>query len=390
MRRFCGVLLLAISILSPASAAAFECYRTSVGSGDDEIPVVVVGGTPYEMGRAFGRLMKDEVKQCILGWVTPAQLGLPEQYGDAALDAAWDAIKPYTHERFEQELKGVADGSGVPYEVLRRAHMIPVVSSHACSGVAVWADATKDGHLLQLRNLDFTTDAGLQDYPAVVVYVPKKGIPHVNVTFAGYVGSHTGMNAEGVVLGEKGESPQKEYPYKLNGVHFSTLFRDMLYEADDLDDVVEMIKSAQRIKRYYWYVSGGKGPDQRAVKIKVTTPDRVGLHIWTDNDKTDELAPRVFKNAIYHTMDNVVAFKDLKANWGNYDPDKMISLSRAVASQGGNLCNVVYDATTLELWVAIAQKEKLAYTQPYVKVRMKDYLDPNKVPPGAVVLSERP
>jgi isopenicillin-N N-acyltransferase like protein len=390
MRRSCGVLLLVISVMLPSSAAAFECYRTSVGSGANEIPVVVVGGTPYEMGRAFGRLMSDEVKRCILGWLTPSQKGLPERYNDAALDAAWDAIRPYTHERFEQELKGLADGSGVSYEVLRRAHMIPVVSNYACSGVAVWGRATKSGHLLQLRNLDFTINAGLQDYLAIVVYVPKKGIAHVNVTFAGFVGSHTGMNAEGVVLGEKGESPEKEYPFDLDGIHFSTLFRDMLYEARDLDDAIAMVKSAKRIKRFYWYISGGQDSDQRAVKIKVTTPDRVGLHIWTDNDKTDELAPWVFKNAIYHTMNNKVAFKDLKANWGKYDPDKMIALSRAVASKGGNLCNVVYDATTLELWVAIAQKKKQANTQPYVHVRMKDYLDPTKVPAGAVLLSEKP
>ena len=389
MRRSCEfLLLLAILIALPCSAFPFECYRTSVGSGADEIPVVVVGGTSYEMGRAFGRLMRDEVKQCILGWLAHGQKGLPERYNDAALDAAWDAIRPYTHKRFEEELKGLADGSGVSYELLRRAHMMPVVSDYACSGVAVWGGATKNGHLLQLRNLDFEMNGGLQDFPAIVVYVPKKGIAHVNVTFAGYVGSHTGMNAEGVVLGEKGASPEKEYPFNLNGVHFSTLFRDVLHEARDLDDAVKMIESAKRIKRFYWYVSGGKGSKQRAVKIKVSAPDPVGLHIWTDDDKTDELAPGVLKNVIYHTMDNEVALEDLKANWGKYDPEKMVALSRAVASKGGNLCNVVYDATTLDVWVAIADKEKQASTQPYVHVRMQDYLDPTKVPPGAVLLSE--
>jgi len=43
---------------------------------------------------------------------------------------------------------------------------------------------------------------------------------------------------------------------------------------------------------------------------------------------------------------------------------------------------VVYDASALELWVAYAHHEDSAYRQPFAHVRMKDYLDFNKRPPG--------
>ncbi len=385
MRNLFSFLAVASCLTLASCAAPPRSYRTSVGEGPDQISVVVVSGTPYKMGQAFGRLMKDEVKPCMTGWLAVAQREDPDRCSNAALDAAWGTVAPHTNDRFKQELAGMADGSGVPIEVLRRVHMIPVVSDFACSGVAVWGPATASGHLLQLRNLDFSTNAGLQDYPVIVVYLPDKGIPHVNPTFAGFVGSHTGMNTEGVVLGEKGESPKSDFPFNLDGVHFTTLFRDLLYRARDLDQALGMIQSARRIKRYYWYLGDGKGPDVRAVKIKVTTPDPIPLTIWRDNDKTDELAPKVLKNAIYNTMENEIAYKHLKANWGRYDPDKMIALSRQVASKNGNLVNVVYDATALELWVAHAEESEYASKRPYVHLKMRDYLDPSRTPPGAVV-----
>lgn len=389
MRRMSGLFVVAIGLMLPSCAAPSVCYRTSVGSGPDEIPVVVVSGTPYEMGHALGRLTAAEARRCATSWLSAAQKEEPQLCSNESLDAAWKAIAPYTHERYKQELRGLADGSGVPYELLLRVQMIPVVSDYACSGVAAWGSATANGHLLQIRNLDFTVGAGLEDCPAIVIYRPKRGIPHASVTIAGFVGANTGMNAEGVVLGEKGESPKKERPFDLDGIHFTTLFRDLLYEARDLTDVIDRIKSAKLIKRYYFYVSGGKGAAQGAAKVKVTTPDPVPLHVWYENDESDELAPKVLESVIYNTMNNEAAYAYLKDNHGRLDPDKMIALSQRLASRNGNLLDVVYDANTLEMWVAYAEKSEHAFQRPYVHVRMTDYLDPNGVPPGAVVLKAK-
>ena len=40
-------------------------YRTVVGEGDARIPVVLVHGTPYEMGWHLGRLTRDDIKRII-------------------------------------------------------------------------------------------------------------------------------------------------------------------------------------------------------------------------------------------------------------------------------------------------------------------------------------
>ncbi|NIA28438.1 MAG: hypothetical protein GWP06_00830 [Actinobacteria bacterium] len=350
-------------------------YRTTVGTGEDQISVVVVQGTPLEMGRAYGRLMKKEIHACMTAYLATAQAALPERFSDANLDAAWNSISPYLSTRFTDELRGLSEGADIDLQTLKRAHAVPVLGDYACSGVAVWGDAVAGDHLYQLRNLDFVKQAHLQDYPVIVIYKPTDGIPHAIVAFAGYIGAHTGMNAEGIVLGEKGESPESEYPFDLDGTHFSTLFRDLLYNAQNLNQVLDTIKSTKLIKRYYLYVSDGKKETQGAAKIRVSSPDPVKLTIWKDNDPTDEMAPNVLKNVIYFTMKNDVAFKMLKENYGKFNAEKMIALSRAVADEGGNLVDVVYDATALEMWVAFAEKDKDASTRPYVHINLKDYLD---------------
>jgi hypothetical protein len=40
-------------------------HRTTAGEGDAQIPVVVVRGTPYEMGWHLGRLTRDEMQRFI-------------------------------------------------------------------------------------------------------------------------------------------------------------------------------------------------------------------------------------------------------------------------------------------------------------------------------------
>ncbi len=350
-----------------------EAKVSTIGTGDDKITVVVVQGTPYQMGYQLGKAIKNDVKSCMTGFLKYGQMGDPERYNNEVLDNAWIAVEPYIKDRFKEELKGLADGSEVSWEELKRAHMIPVVGNYACSGVSVWGEASANGNLYQIRNLDFTMGGGLQNYPTIVIYKPTNGIAHASASFAGYIAAHTGINAKGIVLSEKGASPGSEYPFDLDGTHFSTLFRDILYDADNLDEALSMIKSVKLIKRYRLYVGDGKQESMGAAKILVSSPDSVKLTIWKDNDSADEVAPKIKKNVCYYTMDNEAAYNHLSENHGKFDSEKMIELSKIVADEDGNLENVVYDATNLEMWVAYAHGNEIASSRPYVHIDLKEY-----------------
>lgn len=363
--RFAMPVLLLFAI---ASAASADGYRTTVGSGESEIPVVVVRGTPYEMGLALGKLTAPEARSLVDGFLALVQSSGSPRFTNEALDDAWKAVAPHTSAQFKEELEGLAEGAGIPLDRLRRAHMVPVVSDYACSSLAAWGKATRDGHLYQTRNLDWILAARAHDRPCVVVYIPKEGVPHLNVSFAGYIGVNTGMNAQGIVLSEMGDSPGKDYPYDLNGTHFTTLFRDILYQADSLDRAIGMIQDAKRIKKYHYVIGDGDLPG--AVKIKAHAPDLV---IWKDNDPTDELAPNVLQQVVYQD-EGRGAFSPLQSAWGKIDETVMKDTSCAIPIKGGNVLSVVYDATDREVWVSYARGETEAYTRPFVPIKMADYL----------------
>jgi hypothetical protein len=366
--------ILTISSCSSEDPLNFNGLVKTVGSGTDEIKVLIVKGTPYEMGRQMGSLLKEDIDDCLNDFLTAVKSDDPDMYSDDQLDQAWKTNAPYIDSRIIEEMQGMADGSGLPLKIIQRAHMVPVVSSYACSGVAVWGSATKNQHTYQLRNLDFTKWANLQEHPLIVFYIPKNGTPHANITFAGYIGSHTGISANHLVFGEKGASPSREYPYDLNGSHFSFLFRSMMYDSKSLDDILNTVKTTKLIKRYYLYFSDGNTDTQGGAKVRVSTPDDVKLSVWKDNDQSDPVAPYVAPGCIYHTMKNSVAFVMIQKNLGKFDENNMIELSKAVADKDGNLLNVVYDATTLEMWVAYANKWEDASQQTYVHLNMNDYL----------------
>lgn len=378
-----AILVTAVSLM--AGLARADGYRTYVGEGEEKIPLVVVKGTPREMGFAIGRLMKNDVTATLPRFLTFAQRSGQARFSDQGLDKAWAAVEPYTDKRMIEEMHGVVEGSGLSWDVVRRAHSIPLIADYSCSSVAAWGKATADGHLLQIRNLDYYIKAGLQDRPLLVLYLPDKGIAHMEPTFAGSVGCQAGLNAEGIALASIGDSPEREAPFNLDGTHFFSFFRTILLDAHNLDEALAIIKQSRRIKKYHYVIGDGKAP--AAVKIMAHAPE---LKIWKDNDPTDKLAPDIFENLVCHAEGRTpTALGHIRLNYGKYDPDKMMQLSRAIGTAGSNLLAVVYDATSLEMWVAYAAKGECAYQRPFVHVRMKDYLDFGKRPAGAVGLAAK-
>jgi hypothetical protein len=207
-----------------------------------------------------------------------------------------------------------------------------------------------------------------QEHPCIVVYLPDRGTPHVNITFAGCIGCNTGMSAAGIALSEMGDSPGKDYPFNLNGTHFTTLFRTVLYDADGIDQAIDIFKSAQRIKKYHYVVGDGK--NLQAVKMLAHAPD---LIVWKDNDVRDELAPNVMPQVVYQD-EGRGAYAPLQEVYGKIGHQEMIDIACRIPIKGGNILDVVYDATALEFWVAYAEKDVEAYQRPFVHVKLKDYL----------------
>jgi hypothetical protein len=95
-------------------------------------------GTPYEQGFAQGTLLKKETGLLIqmmfkrigatidqyLGFLPEKLRTLIERYGlDFVLDLTYEATRFYTPKYWEEEMRGLSDASGTPYNDILRMHM---------------------------------------------------------------------------------------------------------------------------------------------------------------------------------------------------------------------------------------------------------------------------
>lgn len=338
-------------------------YLTVIKGDSVEYPVVVVRGTPYEMGYHIGRLARDQIRTVIPP--TVAKIAEQMSLNQDVLVEVWSRSAAYSDPRVAQELAGVADGAGVELKVLQALHAVPLLMPYSCSSIAVWGAATEDGHLYQSRNLDWSLDVGAHDIPLIIVYLPDAGTPHVVPTFAGMIGAHTGMNARGIALSEMGDASGDEAPYQVHATHFTMFFRTMLYDAKGLGDVMEIFQRQHHTKRYH-YVFGAGQNEIGAVKVLAHTTANASqqFQVWKDNDPNDEFAPQVLPCVVYND-EGRGAFPYLKADHGKWNAEKVIALANRIPIKGGNVVNVVYDATALKMWVSYASGREEAYTRPY-------------------------
>lgn len=73
----------------------------------------------------------------------------------AALDLTYEITSPFTNRKYYEEMRGIADASGVSLKLMRRIHMIGELTKGTCSMFGAWGKATPDGKAIQLRALDW-------------------------------------------------------------------------------------------------------------------------------------------------------------------------------------------------------------------------------------------
>jgi hypothetical protein len=145
----------------------------------------------------------------------------------------------------------------------------------------------------------------------------------------------------------------------------------MLYDGDSLEKALSIFKAQPATKRYH-FVFGDGQTDKRAVKVRAHSPEPTDkqLLIWKDADPTDEFAPNVLSCVVYND-EGRGAFPTLQKERGKIDGPKLVELANKIPIKGGNVENVVYDATGLRMWVSYAKAGKEAYLRPYTYIDLK-------------------
>lgn len=236
--------------------------------------VLVMEGTPAEMGFQHGRLLAQKIRHIIKEGYMPKALdgrGYTPEYTRAQSERMEKHFPPEIREEMEAIAAGckAAGVEDITYEDVRlgvtqaEIQHFPPDSPPSCSNFACWGKWTTDGRLLHGRNLDWSIKGGAQDDAVIMIWRPKGGIPFMMPGWAGGAGSVSGMNARGITLGEMTlPSPDATF----DGLPLMLQMRLVLEKAEHLDDAVKMFENFPRTSGWNFIIGDAKIPDGRALE----------------------------------------------------------------------------------------------------------------------------
>jgi hypothetical protein len=331
----------------------------------DGYPVLHLRGDPYEIGYQHGALLRDDIRAGI-------SFLLDEKQHEATIEVLGrkltpeDAIRticrlqrPFTPRRYLEEMRGLADGAEVDLDRVQVANAIPELFH--CTGFALLEEVTEEGELLHGRVLDYGVDWRLQEHAVLVVAEPDGRVPFANVTYAGFIGSVTGMNRAGISLGEMGGRGLGQWL----GTPMAFLMRRALEEAETLEEAIAVFRESRRTCEYYYVVADGSanravGVDGSALRFGLIRPGEA-------HDRLPSPVPHtVLLSAGSRYRHLVRKVRGALADGGRFDVEEAIRLMDAPVAMKSNLHNVLMAPKSGRIWIANAAPDgKAAWTQTY-------------------------
>lgn len=329
--------------------------------------VALLGGTPEQIGKAHGELLKQEALRCIdsvlctFGTVQTIRTG---RWFRHDLEDAYARLEPHIPERHQAETRAMAASLGIDQGVAQALNVFPELFH--CSGFAVYGDATVEGKLYHGRVLDYMTTIGLQDAATTFVIAPQGRHAFANVGYASFIGSVTGMNSRGISLGEMGGGGEGQW----DGVPMATLMRRALEECSTLDEVTSLWSNSPRTCEYFYVFADGKTNQTVGV---AATPDHFEL-VQPGADH-ELLGPGIQDAVVLSSGSRLETLRQrVKERYGQIDVETAQWLMSRPVAMRSNLHNVLFVPEDGVLYVANATHDHPAAEQPYVRLDLKELL----------------
>lgn len=372
--------------------------------------VLRIKGTPYEMGYQHGKLLKEGIQQNVGQFIDKPPAGGEDKTKEFLRNLP--KIKNHIPLSLIEEMKGVAEGSDIPFEKILILNLFPEMFH--CSGITVNGEATLNGSLYHVRVLDYSIGKSIQKSAVLIIAEPKDKLPFANVSYAGFIGSVTGMNAAHIAIGEIGGHG---YGY-WDGVPMAFLMRSVLENAHTLSEAQAIFQNASRTCEYYYVVSDGNtntsiGIYATASQIHfvnpgdpyaILAPKGVPAHFGTDgeHDKFFISSCRIDtcpnQTVLFDQDQSLIALIRTQPNdcllitgfpyperypvlanrvisqWGQIDEQQLTEIIKRPVSRESNLHNAIFLPSSLKMWVAHAgPNNEPACDQPYVEYDLKKY-----------------
>lgn len=334
----------------------------------DGTRVLFLRGTPEEMGRQQGELLKPELNDVMARIVYGVGVGSSFPKGRwffGEIEAAHKRLSPFISDRTYREIDAMADAAGVHRQEARLANFFPELFH--CSGFSITGDATVGGRMYHGRILDYLKGVGLEQNAVVMIYQPDVGNAWANCGYAGFIGSVTAMNEKGISIGEMGGRGEGNW----DGKPMAQLVREVMEQASTLDQAIAIMRKGPRTCAYYYVISDGKS--KQAVGI-AATPDTFELvHLG----EAHPLLPHAVKDTVLLSAGDRYEklVERVKAGYGKFDDASARELMTRPVAMTSCIQAVLFAPDTLDFWVANADSKNVASHTRFTHYNLRELLD---------------
>jgi len=328
--------------------------------------VVILHGAPELMGEAHGVLLGDKIRKLtervlyLAGGADTLSTGIWFKERMAEIEKR---VSVHLPERFFKECDAMSAASGMTVREGRFANLFP--ERFHCSGVAVRGAASKDGKTIHARVLDYMSMINLQNEAVVALFLPDNLNAWISLGYAGFLGTVTCMNEQGLAIGEMGGRGEGDW----DGVPMSFLLREVMEKASNVEQGLKILKKGPRTCEYYYVLSDSSN---NIVAVHAT-PDTITL--LRPGEQHPQL-PTVPENTVLVSGGNraKALSRKIQENYGAIDVKKMIEIIKKPVASSQNLHNAVFVPETGDMWFADAGKRTLACDEPYIHFNLHDLI----------------
>ncbi len=333
----------------------------------DDTRVLFLKGSPAEMGRQHGTLLRSGVRDLVSRVLYGVGVGSSFEKGRwffGEIERAQARVQRFVDPRYLEEMDAMAVAAGLEPQEIRLSNFFPELFH--CSGFALFGKATEGGHMYHGRILDYMRGVGMEPNAVVIVNQPDYGHAWVNISYAGFVGSVTAMNEKHISIGEMGGRGEGLW----DGKPMAELVREVMEKASTLDEAIDIMRRGPRTCEYYYVISDGN--NHTAVGI-AATPDKFEVVL---PGKAHPLLPHPFEDAVLMSAgDRYEKLAErVGQGYGKFNEESARHLMDRPVCMTSNIHSVLFEPDTLDFWVANADAKNVASHTRYTHYNLAELL----------------
>ncbi len=317
----------------------------------DGIPVMLLQGSPEEIGRQHGTLAAKAVAP-----FTALPKEILKEHG---VEGAWPLVAAASRtlvkrvdEDHQREMAAMIEASGIDRDLVTVGNtMLELRRLGGCSALVALGSRSATAGPLFGRNLDFPTHGVLHKFGLVLVVRPKGKHAFVSVGMPGAVGVSSGMNDEGLSLGtlDVYESADGSSMFDAEGIPLLFCYRRLLEECTTVDEAEKLMRT---LKPTTWANLMVCDANEAAVfeltpkSLVVRRPDD-GMLACTNHFRSKELA-RSKECRRYEMLESAFDVKQ-------FDVSRVHDYMHAVNQGEWTMQTMVFEPRALKLHVALGR-----------------------------------